>query len=854
MIAALVGPSRGAVLVAPPGAGKTTRLPLRLVEEPAPCGRGEVLVVEPRRLAARLAAEHVAETLGEPVGRTVGYAVRFDTRRSAETRLTYLTGGVLLRRLREDPELTGVAAVLFDEFHERHAVDDALLAWISRLRATGGGPRIAVMSATLAGGSVASRLGLPLVESLGRQYPVEVAYVAHADGRSLALEIRGAVTEALGRPDGGDILVFLPGLRAIDGCARAVADAVSGSKVDVLKLHAGLEPAETRDVLRRRTDGTRRVILSTNVAESSVTLDGVRTVIDSGLHNVARANPWTGLTALVEEAIPRDSADQRAGRAGRQGPGRCVRLYSLHDAQRRPAQLDPELLRSDLAELVLTLAGLSDAVRSGGVGAPEGPAPALPTTAEQSTPTGGGGLPSLPWLDPPPADAWRRALEVLESLGALDASGRITPLGRRLAALPVPPRLGRLATFAAEAGAAEAGAWAAAVLSEDQRLSPGEPDGDSDVTRLVRLARRRGDRRVAEVAKSLSRVLAAPSAGSGRAGQAQATSRGAGRELDPEGDAAHTVVREALLHAFPDRVARRRENDPKRFMLAGGGDMTLADASTVRHGDFIVAVDGAGGARPTVRLASAIEPDWIFGLPDAERLVTETVDVRWNDRTERVEASESTRYRGLTLQRRALDPRDQHEAGACLREAVRRTGLGRFTDAEALEKLMQRRRIAAQSGELPPFGQAELDALLDQLCQGLVSFKEVKEADLLEAVTATLSYKERARFETLAPERIVLPSGRTARVKYVEDGPPRVSAQVQHLFGLTDTPAVAGGRVKCLVELLAPNQRPVQLTDDLAGFWTRTWAEVRKELRGRYPRHAWPEDPRRVQRDDDNPR
>ncbi len=224
MIAALVGPSRGAVLVAPPGAGKTTRLPLRLVEEPAPCGRGEVLVVEPRRLAARLAAEHVAETLGEPVGRTVGYAVRFDTRRSAETRLTYLTGGVLLRRLREDPELTGVAAVLFDEFHERPAVVDALLAWISRLRATGGGPRLAVMSATLAGGSVASRLGLPLVESLGRQYPVEVAYVAHADGRSLALEIRGAVTEALGRPDGGDILVFLPGLRAIDGCARAVAE------------------------------------------------------------------------------------------------------------------------------------------------------------------------------------------------------------------------------------------------------------------------------------------------------------------------------------------------------------------------------------------------------------------------------------------------------------------------------------------------------------------------------------------------------------------------------------------------------------------------------------------------------
>ena len=795
-----------AVVVAPPGSGKTTALPALLMDA-GMADKGEILVLEPRRLATRLAAEYVASVLGQPIGGVIGYTVRHDERRSKETRLRFVTSGVLLKRLRRDPTLAGVSLIIFDEFHERHAIDDVLLAWVRRLRETSRPDlRVIVMSATLFAEPIAAWLGTstagpcPILRSDGRAHPVVLHHLSRPDRRPLHVQIAGAVDDAAADAESGDLLVFLPGARAIAMCQSALTggqSVVTKHRLEVVPLHASLSPEETRDSLRRRPAGVRRVILSTNIAESSVTIDGVRTVIDAGLHNVARTNAWTSMTALIEEDIPRDSAIQRAGRAGRQAPGRCFRLYTSDDLARRPERLVPELARTDLTDLLLTLRAVEIRSRT-----------------------------ELDFLDPPPALAWDTAEATLAALG-LTESGLLTRDGQAVLDAGAHPRIGRLVLEAARRGVLDLGAEAGAALSAqgELRLPDGLPEGDSDVLALLRAPGARG--RLEKDAREL------------------AASFGFARSKGAPADRA-TALREALMHAFPDRVAMRRETEPERLMIAGGGDALLGKASTVRHARWMVAVDaGQMGGRTIVRLASAIEPDWLIDLPGAGGDIVETTDVRWNDRTERVEATETTRYRGLPMDRRTVDARGRPEASRCLREAVRSAGLGRFLDLDALDVYLGRREVAAVAARdpLPPFGQPELDALLDRLCDGAIAYKDLRERGVMGEVEGTLTWAERGRLDALAPERMDLPSGRRAKIEYGPGNKPKLRAVAQHLFGLGDTPKVAGGAVACLVEILAPSQRPVQLTDDLRGFWTRTWPEVRKELRGRYPRQSWPENP-----------
>ena len=780
-----------AVLVAPPGAGKTTRVPAAMLDA---LPSGEVLVLEPRRIAARLAAGHVARERGGEVGQEVGYTVRHDDRRGPRTRLRFVTTGVAVRGLAKRPHLRGVSAVVFDELHERHALDDLLLAWVAALRR---GPRpdlrVLAMSATLDPGPVAAFLGGRAIRSEGRVHPVEITYASRIDSRALPVQVAGAVRGVLGAPGEGDILCFLPGVREIERCRSACAAAASEADVELWPLHGGLEPREIRAALS--AGPRRRVLLATNIAESSVTLPRVTTVIDSGLHRVARCSPWTGLRTLDTEPVPRDSADQRAGRAGRVGPGRCVRLYTEADYRSRPDRLAPEIRRTDLAPIALTVAQLG----------PEGR--------------------SLRWLEAPEPARWVAATKVLVELGAVASeTGELTDAGHTMLSMPLHPRLARLALDAPDLGP-----LAASLLSEGARLPTGPlPAGESDVLALVDCLEDRAlphnlVRRVRRAAADVRRQLPRSP-----------------RAADPR-----EALLRALLHAFPDHVARRREQDRALFVLAGGGNARQDPASTVRVEPWVVAVDATGGGRPFVRLASAIEPDWLYELPSADDALTDGVEVTWSVERERVEAHALVRWRNLVLESRRVDARELPEATEVLRQRARQAGLGRFADADAVAHLRDRCRVAHEADpSVPGLTDADIAAALDGLCASSISFKELRQADLLATLRDRLTWPQRKRLDALCPERIQLASGYSARVRYLPEGPPRISARVQHFLGMEEGPRLGGGRVPVLLELLAPNNRPVQLTDDLAGFWDRTWPQVRKELRGRYAKHAWPEDPR----------
>ncbi len=801
------------VVRAPTGSGKTTRLPPAMLDGLASELQGEIVVLEPRRLAARLPAEWVATERGEAIGETVGYHVRFEERRSARTRLRYVTTGVLLRALRSNPELRGIGALVFDELHERHVEADVLLAWARRLQQ---GPRpdlrLVAMSATLDAGPLAEFLGgCRIVVSEGRTFPVTVEHLQRDDDRPLHVQVATTLRRLVeAAPLDGDLLVFLPGEAELRASQSALSRVAEEARLDVVLLHGSLSPEETRAALRPRPPGTRKVLLATNVAESSVTLDGIVAVIDSGLHKVARASPWTGLSSLAVEPIPKDSATQRAGRAGRTQPGRCLRLFTEPDLERRPGSLDPELRRADLAPWALLLAGL-------GVVEPR----------------------ALEWLSPPDEARWDAACALLRRLGALETSGSLTAEGRALLELPVHPRLGVLARTAHGLGYSRSGALAAALLGEDARLEPGLPDSPSDVVVLLEAFERRrlhpglADR-VAKTAREL----------------------GDARDRGPMGERDEALGK-AVLHAFPDRFGRRRDGEgarglSERVTLAAGVDARLDPRSTVRHGTHLVALDADGGARPVVRLASAVETEWLWELPNAEASLTEAVEVRWDDAAERVDAVRVLRFEGIPIETTRLkSARGVPEATQLLRQKARQAGLGRFTDAEALAMLVQRCRFARTvETTFPAFDETSAFATLDGLCQGAQSFRDLREADLLAAVVSELGHATMQRLDRLAPLRVPLAGGRTGKVVYTAEGAPRVSARIQWFLGLPRGPRIGDGKVPLLLELLAPNGRPAQVTSDLEGFWERTWPAVRKELRGRYPRHAWPESPLELMRDE----
>ena len=763
------------VLEAPPGAGKTTRVPPALLDlDPR-----EVLVLEPRRLAARLAARFVSAERGEPVGGTVGYQVRFEEVAGPRTRLRFLTEGVLTRRLLGDPTLERTACVVLDEFHERHLEGDLALALLRRLQLTRRPDlKLVVMSATLDAAPIAAYLGgARTMRSEGRQYPLEIEYTPHS-----AAPIEEQVAAALGSATlpgrNGHVLVFLPGAAEIRRAERACAAIARRNKWLLLPLHGDQSPDEQDRAVA--PSGETKVILATNVAESSITIEGVDTVIDSGVARVAGHSPWSGLPTLQVARISQASANQRAGRAGRTGPGRAIRLYPREDFVRRPAQDVPQILREDLAPAALLLQAM-------------GTRPA-----------------DLEWLDAPPAAAIEHAEDLLRQLGA---TGQIA---RDMARYPLHPRLSRLIVEGCRRGVEREAATIAALLSAGERLP--ERPGHATRSDLLVLAESEWSPRAAQFVRQVARA-----------------SRPA-RCSDED------ALLLSILTAFPDRIARRRAG--LDLQLATGAAAQLAGNSTVTQADLLVAVeaeDRKDQKAPLVRLASAIEPEWLLDLfPDR---LCETAQLEWNRAAERVEAVSSLMFDQIAIETRRSVP-DPETAGALLAHKAIEAGLARFGGAEELEAFQNRVAFAARHAAIEP---PDPEAALRSLAIGLKSFAELESATrdggLLRAFEHQLPPQARRLLEEVAPARIRLARGREVKVHYDAGQPPWIASRLQDFFGMRQTPAVARGAVPLVVRLLAPNQRPVQTTTDLAGFWQRLYPQVRKELSRRYPKHSWPENP-----------
>ena len=817
------------VIEAPPGAGKTTRVPPALLDGGV-AGGAEVVVLEPRRLAARLAARRVAEERGEQVGETVGYQIRFDEVVGPKTRIRFVTEGVLIRQLLANPALTGVSVVVLDEFHERHLDGDLALALLRRLqKAARPDLKLVVMSATLAAAPIASYLdGCPALRVEGQRFEVEIDYLERPEQRPLAGQVAAAVRRLAGRGVNGDILVFLPGAAEIRRARETCRAAAQQAGFEVVMLHGDLPAAEQDRALARR--GPPKLILSTNVAETSITIEGVVAVIDSGLVRRVEHAPWSGLPTSRIAQISRASAAQRAGRAGRLGPGVCLRLYTKQEHDTQPEFETPEIRRIDLTGPVLFLHGL-------GV-----------TEVE-----------AFEWFEAPSGGAVRAAEEMLRLLGALDAGGSITAVGRAMLRFPTHPRLARMLVEAERRGVAQRAALLAALLSERDifsarrfeaagagaaaRPSSGSGSGSDllDAAQLLEQARSE---------KLSPQELRAMQVEPGACHAVMQTSRHLARHFKQGGSApadADEALLLCLLAGYPDRVAKRLRG--LELALAGGTTATLSEASAARDADLLIAVDAEQRSGPqrgvVVRSASAIEPEWLLELfPD---LVREQVEARWNASLERVEVVRRLMYLSLVLEE-SRDPKlGAAEAERVLAEAALAPGPRAFAPEGTLDRWLARLEFVVcmnpEAGLQVP-DQKQLEELLRSLCRGRRSFAELRKAELMAEVQGRLSPQQRQMVETSAPEKIRLPGGRALKVHYEPGREPWVESRLQDFFGMASGPALAQGRVPLVLHLLAPNGRPVQVTTDLAGFWERTYPTLRKELARRYPKHAWPEDGR----------
>jgi ATP-dependent helicase HrpB len=822
------------VIEAPPGAGKTTRVPRALLD--AGFARaGEIVVLQPRRLPARLGAERVAEEMGERVGGTVGYTVRFEDASSARTRLRFVTEGVLTRRLLADPRLGGVAAVVLDEFHERHLSTDLALALLRALQ-TGPRPelRLCVMSATLEAEPVRAFLGdCPSVRSEGRRFDVAIEHAEAADDRPLAEQVVGAVRRLAREGLDGDVLVFLPGAGEIRRCAEALAPTAEAQRLLVLPLHGELPPAEQLRAVRPAE--RRKVILSTNVAETSVTIDGVVAVVDTGLARIAGHSPWSGLATLTVGKISQAAAIQRAGRAGRTRPGRALRLYTRHDFESRRAFEVPEIERLDLTEPLLAL-------HASGVRAPA----------------------SFAWFEPPPAAATAAGEELLRRLGAVDREGALTDTGRAMLRVPLHPRLGRLVVEGQRRGVADEAAALAALISERDvnergrvRFGGDGPRQEDDADLLERLDRFRQaaaasfardrlrglglDGRAVEAAERARRQI-------GGALRAGPRPPGPASPRPASADGVDEALAMATLTGFPDRVMRRRAPAAREAVLAGGG---VAEVGLSPPQDLLVAVDaeerGAAGGKSRgvlARLAVAIEPEWLLELvPEG---VSERDELAWNAKTERVERVTSLAYGLVVLEETRKPAQAGAETTRLLVAAARAAGwgalLGEGASTDALAARVETLRRGFPEEAWPALDEQALGAALAAACEGRTGFAELRAAGLVESLLAGLGPSLAQRLRADAPERLRLPGGREVTVHYERDKPPWIESRLQDFFGSRSGPAVCRGRVPLVLHLLAPNGRAVQVTQDLPRFWQQHYPALRRELSRRYPRHPWPED------------
>ncbi len=794
------------VLEAPPGAGKTTQVPPALLDAPWLAGR-RILLLEPRRIAARAAAEFMAAERGERVGESVGYRIRNESRISAATRIEVVTEGILTRLLQDDPELPGVGAILFDEFHERHLHGDLGAALAIDAQANlREDLRLVVMSATLDGERIARWLGAPRLTSAGRSFTVRIEHPAPRPNETWPepgwpFHVRRAVVDALAA-GGGDVLVFLPGRREIDRAAGALAEL----DAEIVPLHGELALADQHAALRPSSD-RRRVVLATNVAESSLTLPGIRAVVDSGLAREPRFDPNSGFTRLQTVMIAQASADQRAGRAGRLGPGICYRLWP--QSKRLDPSRSAEIAQVELASLALELAAW--------------------------------GSEALPWLDAPPAGALAQARDLLRALGAFDTSDRITSLGRELLAFGAHPRL---AAAAVRAGTDERALAADAVALVEARSPLRGPGARSDDfrQRVAALAAwRRRDTRAARELGADTGALAA-----------LATSADAWRRRLRSGadvaDGAGTSTGDVLAHAFPDRIAKQDPADPRRYQLANGRGARLFDDSALYGEPWLVVVDLRFDERDSLILAAAPIDEARLAREFPTRFRDER-RVRWNRDTRAVEAFEERRFDAIVLSRRSVPARPE-DAVPALVAAIRELGLDALPWSDAARELRLRvQSLRAWSPDLglPDFSDTHLLATLDDWLAPYLAGKRRLDAlqaeELSGALAARLDHAQRRALDEQAPLSVRVPSGLERRIAYAADAPPVLAVKLQELFGLGDTPAIAGGRVPLMLHLLSPAGRPIQVTRDLRGFWERTYPEVKKELKGRYPRHPWPDDP-----------
>jgi ATP-dependent helicase HrpB len=817
-----------AVLEAPPGAGKSTVVPLALLDEPWVRGR-KILMLEPRRLAARAVAQRMAETLGETVGMTVGHRMRLDTRVGPHTRIEVVTEGVLTRMLQSDPALEGVAAVLFDEFHERSLQADTGLALCLDARATlGTDLRIVVMSATLDGAAVSALLTratgatAPVVTAAGRMYPVALRYVGRAmpvlpggdesPERLLALAVQRALRECE-----GDVLAFLPGAGEI---RRALAmlegmPEVKGS-VALLPLYGELPPAEQARALAPDPGGRRRVVLATNIAETSLTLPGVRAVVDSGLVRRAAFDPVTGMSRLETRRISRAAADQRAGRAGRVAEGACYRLWSEGAQRSLAAQTPPEIVEADLAPLALDLAEWG---------------------ADQAM--------TLPWLDVPPAPMLDSARDLLQRLGALDDARRITAHGRALARLPTHPRLAHLLLEAQRRRESRLGAQLAAVLGERDLLRgrPGEAR-DADVLARLDLVLGRG-----RGAGDLDPGAVARVRRNAELFERRLVDRrpAEGPTVDPRPSLGAAGL---LACAYPDRIGRRRTGDAPRFLLANGRGAAFAHVDRLGRSEFIVALDLDDRDREArILLAAALDRATLEAAADG-RLRRE-VEVAWSSQDEAVVAREVERIDGLVIAEKPL-PRVPPEAAlAAMQEGLRQLGVDVLPWTDEARAFCARVELARRSalpgtGDWPDFSAAALAADHDWLepwLEGITRRSHLARLPVMDALRLRLGADRCRRLEDWLPSHLTVPTGSRIRIDYLDDLAPCASMRMQEVFGMATTPRLADGRLPVTFKLLSPAQRPLQVTADLASFWRNAYVEVRKDMRGRYPRHYWPEDP-----------
>ena len=778
------------VLEAPPGAGKTTRVPRAMLD--AGTVSGEIVVLEPRRLAARLAARRVAEELGERVGETIGYTVRFEDASSARTRVRFVTEGVLTRRLLADPLLAGVSAVLLDEFHERHLQGDVALALLKRLQLTTRPDlRIVAMSATLDAGPVAAFLGCSVVRSEGRRFDVALEHLPAPDDRKLDLQVASAVRSLIKDGLDGHVLVFLPGAgeirRAMESCAKLASE----NDLALVALHGDLPPADQDRAVG--PSSRRKVILSTNVAESSVTIEGIVAVVDSGLVRVVRHAQWSGLPTLAIEKTSRASATQRAGRAGRTRPGRALRLYTKADFDARPEHDTPEILRVDLSQTMLELAASGARARE------------------------------VAWLDAPKAESLAAAEELLSRLGAVDATGGITDIGRRMLVFPLHPRQARMLVEAERRGVGDDGAVLAALVGErDLRASTkarfegggGGPPRSLDVATeasdllglLDRFREAEGSSFSAHAIRAIGLDQGAVHAVDRARKQLTRIVRNSDAKTPQSPKAADDALLLAVLAGFPDRVARRKRMGSRDLALAQGGTAELAETSAVRDAPWMVAVDAElVRGRTLVRVASGIEPEWLIEL--FEDRIREVADLAFDDAKGAVIGGSKMLYDALAIAESPGFDKSDPKVADLLFERAKARGARSLIAGDALARWLARARFAAsQDKSLRAPTDDDVAHALRSLCEGKTTLREVEEGDLLGTLRSEIGAF--ARIDELAPERVKLASGRNAEIAYDEGKPPWIASYLQDFFGTKTTPHA--GRVPIVLHLLAPNKRSVR--------------------------------------------